>query len=140
MRVRALGWTVSLGVLAAGLAIAAAGAVRNAESRRRAAETARQLRARSVASATHLRDQASEGAGQLRDQWTQAALEVRDRWSETAEDVRGRADEWRERSTENFERALRQAAEARDESLAGLPDEDEDRTDDADGRPVDPAG
>ena len=55
---------------------------------------------------------------------------MRDRWNTTAEEVRARtvhtAEDWRDRSTEGIERALRQAAEARDESLAALDDDDDD--------------
>ncbi len=127
---RTVGWTVSLGVFVAGAAIAAIASSLSDENRRRAADSAQLLRDRAVASAEQLRDRTVETALDLRDQWSETALEVRDRWTSTAEEVRARtvdtAQDWRDRSTEGIERALRNAAEARDESLAALDDDDED--------------
>jgi hypothetical protein len=133
MRGRLVGWTLSIGVLAAGAALAGVVSAMSDENRRRAADSARLLLDRTAASVQQLGERTVETANDLRDQWTETALEVRDRWTTTAEEVRARAvdtaGDWRERSTEGIERALRQAAEARDESLA-LPDDDEDPEDD----------
>ena len=143
---RVIGWSVSLGVLAAGAAVAAIASAMSDETKRRTVDSARLLRERTAASAAHLRDRSVETANDLRDQWSGTALEVRDRWTTTAEEVRARAidtaEDWRERSSGNIERAIRQAAEARDESLAALPDDDDgdqepdDATEDAPGTPA----
>ncbi len=129
-----LGWSLSLGVMVAGAVFAGVMASLGDENRRRAADSARLLRDRSAASAAHLRERGIETAQDLRDQWTETALEVRDRWTTTAEEVRARAvdtaGDWRERSSEGIERALRQAAEARDASLEDQPDDDEEPTPD----------
>lgn len=118
MSVRAVGWTVSLGIAVAGAGLAAATALADDATRRKARDSALLLRDRTLGSAGHLRDRALQTAGELREQWTGTAVEVRDRWTETAGD-------WREKSSENIERRLRQAAEARDDSLASLPDDEE---------------
>lgn len=133
MSARAVGWTVSLGVFVAGAGIALVASRLSEENRRRAADSAQLLRERATASAAQLRERTVETARDLGQQWTETALEVRDRWTTTTAEVRARAvdtaGDWRERSSENIERRLRQAAEARDESLAALPDADEDRDD-----------
>jgi hypothetical protein len=130
---RTIGWSVSLGIFAAGAVIAAVASSLSEENKRRAADSAQLLRDRAVDSVEHLRDRTVETALDLRDQWSETALEVRDRWTTTAEEVRARtvdtAQDWRDRSTEGIERALRTAAEARDESLAALDDDDEDPKD-----------
>lgn len=129
MNGRTVGWAVSLGVFAAGAAFAAVVSVASDETKRRIGDSGRLLRERTAATAGHLWEQTAETANELRDQWTETALEVRDRWTTTAEDVRARAidtaEDWREKSTEGIERALRQAAEARDDALEALPDDDE---------------
>lgn len=130
MSVRVVGWSVSLGVLVAGAVFAGVVSSLSEENKRRAVDSARLLRDRTTASVDQLRERTVETANDLRDQWTETALEVRDRWTTTAEEVRARAvdtaGDWRERSSEGIERRLRQAAEARDESLAALEDDDED--------------
>jgi hypothetical protein len=127
--VRVVGWAVSLGVLVGGAVFAGVVSGLSEENKRRATDSARLLRDRSAASVEQLRERTLETAQDLRDQWTETALEIRDRWTTTAEEVRARAvdtaEDWRDRSTENIERRLRQAAEARDESLDAFPDDDD---------------
>jgi hypothetical protein len=131
---RVVGWSVSLGVLAVGAAFAGVVSVLNDDTKRRLADSAQLLRDRGTASVVQLRERTVETAQDLRDQWTETALVVRDRWTNTAEEVRSRAvdtaEDWRERSSEGLERRLLQAAEARDASLAALPDDDDSADDD----------
>lgn len=129
MSVRSVGWTLSLGIAVAGAGFAAATALSSDETRRRAADSARLLRGRLLDSAAHVRDQAVQTASDLRVQWTTTAVDVRDRWTESAEEFRARAvdtaEDWRERSTYGLDRRLREAAEARDDSLAPLGDDED---------------
>lgn len=117
MSVRSVGWTVSLGVAALGAGFAAFVRLADDDTKQRTAASLRLLRERAAASLQHLSEQTVRTAGDLREQWTGTANDVRDRWTETAETARTRAEDWRERSSESIERRIREAAEARDDSL-----------------------
>ncbi len=111
----ALAWTIAGVTAGAALGIAAGIVGANRDARERMAESAR-LAAKRMA----------DVSAASRDRWNETGAEVRERWNEAASDVRGAADQLRERSTESIGRALLSAAEARDESLDPLDDDQED--------------
>ncbi len=109
--------------LAAGIAVGAVAvtvmATAGAETRRRLGESAEIVRRRGGETASIVRTRVALAAGEVAERWTSTTGDLRSHFEETT-------DQWRDRGSEGIGRALLQAAEARDASLAPIDDDEDD--------------